>query len=73
MAIVWHPRLAGRDTPAFAEGHDVSDSTETFAALYQLLASHNVRNSMPGDTHDFEYYREKVSTEGATHISCTTS
>jgi hypothetical protein len=69
MAIVGHPRLAGgRDTPAFAEGHDVSDLTETFAALYRLLASHNVRIAMAGDTHDFEYYREKVSTEGATHI-----
>jgi hypothetical protein len=69
MAIVGHPRLAGgRDIPEFAEGHDVSDSAATFSALYQLLASHNVRIAMAGDTHDFEYYREKVSADGATRV-----
>jgi hypothetical protein len=67
MAIVGHPRFAGGSgIPLFAEGHDVSDSSETFAALYRLLASHNVRIAMAGDTHDFEYYREKVDTNGAT-------
>jgi uncharacterized membrane protein HdeD (DUF308 family) len=67
MAIVGHPRFAGgRDTPMIAEGHNVSDSSESFAELYRLLASHNVRIAMAGDTHDFEYYREKISSENAT-------
>lgn len=62
MAIVGHPRFAaGSDIPTFAEGHDVSDSSDKFAALYRLLSSHNVRIAMAGDTHDFEYYREKIS------------
>lgn len=62
MAIVGHPRFAaGSDIPTFAEGHDVSDSSDKFAALYRLLSSHNVRIAMAGDTHDFEYYREKMS------------
>src|SRR5215813_5394517 len=61
MAIVGHPRFAGgRDLPPTAEGHDVSESSGNFAALYRLLASHNVRIAMAGDTHDFEYYREKI-------------
>jgi hypothetical protein len=59
MAIVGHPRIAGgHDIPHIAEGHDVSESSEKLAALYQLLAKHNVRIAMAGDTHDFEYYKE---------------
>jgi hypothetical protein len=60
MTIVGHPRFAGGlDIPLLAEGHDVSESAQKFAALYRLLASHNVRIAMAGDTHDFEYYSEK--------------
>jgi uncharacterized membrane protein HdeD (DUF308 family) len=67
MAIVGHPRFAGgRDIPQIAEGHNVSDSAKQFAALYQLLAHHDVRIAMAGDTHDFEYYREKISRDGTT-------
>jgi hypothetical protein len=62
MAILGHPRFAGgADFPSFAEGHDVSDSAGAFVKLYRLLASHNVRIAMAGDTHDFEYYLEKNS------------
>jgi hypothetical protein len=69
MAIVGHPRFAGGDDiPPTAEGHDVSDSSGSFAALYRLLARHNVKVAMAGDTHDFEYYREKISGEGTTPI-----
>src|SRR5262249_20084917 len=51
MAIVGHPRFAGgRDLPLTAEGHDVSESSGNFAALYRVLASHNVRVAMAGDT-----------------------
>jgi hypothetical protein len=65
MAIVGHPRIAGgHDIPPTAEGHNVSESTQQFAALYQLLTNHDVRIAMAGDTHDFEYYREKVSHNG---------
>jgi hypothetical protein len=69
MTIVGHPRFAGgQDTPSFAEGHDVSDSTATFVALYRLLASHNVRIAMAGDTHDFEYYREEIGNADPTRV-----
>jgi hypothetical protein len=69
MAIVGHPRFAGgSDIPTFAEGQDVSESTEKFAALYRMLSSHNVRIAMAGDTHDFEYYREKISSDNREHI-----
>jgi len=62
MAIVGHPRFAGgHDIPDYAEGHDVSSSTDAFAALYRKLESHGVRIAMAGDTHDFEYYRQNTS------------
>src|SRR5262249_17900622 len=51
MAIVGHPRIAGgHDIPPTAEGHDVVDTEGEFAALYRLLARHNVRIVMAGDT-----------------------
>ena len=69
MAIVGHPRFAGgEDTPQAAEGGDVSDSSEHFSALYQLLAKHNVRIAMAGDTHDFEYYRENTTGDGPARV-----
>jgi uncharacterized membrane protein HdeD (DUF308 family) len=69
MAIVGHPRFAGgHDLPPTAEDHDVSESSGNFAALYRLLASHNVRIAMAGDTHDFEYYREKIGGGGVTQV-----
>src|SRR5262249_46296246 len=69
MAIVGHPRFAGgHDTPSFAEGHDVSQSSGTFVALYRMLANHNVRIAMAGDTHDFEYYREKIGSGDAGRV-----
>jgi hypothetical protein len=61
MAIVGHPRFAGgQDLLPTAEDHDLSGSSGNFAALYLLLARHNVRIAMAGDTHNFEYYREKI-------------
>jgi hypothetical protein len=69
MAIVGHPRFAGGyDIPSTAEGQNVSESSERFAALYQLLATHNVRIAMAGDTHDFEYYRQKIRGDGSTRV-----
>jgi Calcineurin-like phosphoesterase len=69
MAILGHPRFAGGlDIPVLAEGHDVSESEEAFAALYRLLAGHNVKIAMAGDTHDFEYYREKISSGDAAQV-----
>ena len=44
MAIVGHPRIAGgHDIPPVAEGQDVAESSEQFAALYRLLATRNVK------------------------------
>ena len=61
MAVLGHPRIAGgHDIPPTAEGHDVVDTEGAFTALYRLLARHNVRVAMAGDTHDFEYYRESM-------------
>jgi uncharacterized membrane protein HdeD (DUF308 family) len=61
MAVVGHPRIAGgHDLPRIAEGHGVADSAERLAALYRLLAKHKVGIAMAGDTHDFEYYRERI-------------
>jgi hypothetical protein len=61
---VGHPRIAGgHHIPHTAEGHDVSESSEGFAAFYQLLAKHNVRIAMAGDTHDFEYYKETLGAD----------
>jgi hypothetical protein len=69
MAIVGHPRFAGgRDIPDYAEGHDVSSSTAAFAALYRMLASNNVRIAVAGDTHDFEYYRQKLSVDDGERV-----
>src|SRR6516164_156188 len=69
MAIVGHPRFAGgQDLPPTAEDHDVSESSANFAALYHLLSRHNVRIAMAGDTHDFEYYREKIDGNGAARV-----
>jgi hypothetical protein len=69
MAIVGHPRFAGgHDIPTLAEGHDVAESSERFAALYRLLANHNVRIAMAGDTHDFEYYREKNRSDNRDYV-----
>ena len=61
MAIVGHPKIAGgHDIPQSAEGGDVANSSANFEALYQLLAKHDVKIAMAGDTHDFEYYRQKT-------------
>ena len=69
MAIVGHPRFAGgHDIPPVAEGQDVSESSEKFAALYRLLATHNVKIAMAGDTHDFEYYRENIVGDGPARV-----
>jgi uncharacterized membrane protein HdeD (DUF308 family) len=69
MAIVGHPRFAaGRDIPSIAEGQDVSESSEEFAALYRLLATHNVKIAMAGDTHDFEYYRQNIVGDGPARV-----
>ena len=46
---------------------DVADTAGKFAALYRLLANHNVKIAMAGDTHYFEYYREKMDGGRAMH------
>src|SRR5262249_23371706 len=69
MAIVGRPRFAGGHAfPRIAEAHDASEPSGNFAALCRLWASHNVRIAMAGDTHDFEYYREKIGGGGVTQV-----
>jgi hypothetical protein len=61
MAIVGHPRFAGgRDTARPNDTRDAAEPSGDLAALYRLLARNNVRIALAGDTHDFEYYREKL-------------
>jgi uncharacterized membrane protein HdeD (DUF308 family) len=59
MAILGHPFYAsGRQ-----HGGD-----ESFARLYELLRSKNVRVVMAGDTHDFEYYRDARTAPAVHHF-----
>src|SRR5712671_6580061 len=58
----------GHDIPPIAEGQDVSESSEKFAGLYRLLATHNVKVAMAGDTHDFEYYRDNIVGDGPARV-----
>ncbi len=53
MVIVGHPFYAG--------GHDNSHLDEDFAALHQFLRDESVEITMGGDTHDFEFYRERYT------------
>jgi uncharacterized membrane protein HdeD (DUF308 family) len=57
MVILGHPLYAG----GAYQGED-----DTFGAIHQILRRHRVPVVMAGDTHDFEYYRERYDTpEGA--------
>jgi hypothetical protein len=60
MAVLGHPFFAG--------GHDVSQGSEDFTALRELLRAHDVRVIMAGDTHDLEYYREPVAGDDGTTV-----
>jgi uncharacterized membrane protein HdeD (DUF308 family) len=53
MAVVGHPRFAG--------GRDAGIGDEKFIALHRLLKDAGVAVAMAGDTHDFEYYAEKLA------------
>ena len=59
MAVLGHPFFAG--------GHDVARDDEEFMAVRELLRAHGVSVVMAGDTHDLEYYRERVE-GGAGHV-----
>jgi 3',5'-cyclic AMP phosphodiesterase CpdA len=60
MVVLGHPFFAG--------GHDVARDDEEFMAVRELLRAHAVNVVMAGDTHDLEYYRERVE-EGAGHFT----
>jgi hypothetical protein len=69
MAIVGHPRFAGgHDTAATDDARNDSEFPKDLGALYRLLTLNNVRVAMAGDTHDFEYYREKFDSEGTAGV-----
>jgi 3',5'-cyclic AMP phosphodiesterase CpdA len=52
MAVLGHPFFAG--------GHDMTRGDDGFTALRELLRAHGVSVIMAGDTHDLEYYEERV-------------
>lgn len=52
MVILGHPFFAG--------GHDVSRHDEEFMMVRNLLRQYDVRLIMAGDTHDLEYYPERL-------------
>lgn len=53
MVILGHPFYAG--------GRATGQKDEEFQKIYRLLRQHRVQVVMAGDTHDFEYYKEKDS------------
>ena len=60
MVVLGHPFFAG--------GHDVARDDEEFMAVRELLRAHAVNVVMAGDTHDLEYYRERIE-GGAGHFT----
>ena len=70
MAIVGHPRFAGGyDTLPANDGRNAAEFPKDLGALYRLLALHNVRITMAGDTHNFEYYQERSDAHEAVPIT----
>jgi uncharacterized membrane protein HdeD (DUF308 family) len=59
MVIVGHPLYAG----GAYQGAD-----EPFGAIHRLLRQHQVPVVMAGDTHDFEYYRERYDASGSPRV-----
>jgi uncharacterized membrane protein HdeD (DUF308 family) len=57
MAILGHPLYAG--------GAYLAEDVADFRAIHDLLREHNVHVVMAGDTHDLEYYAEKLAGSGA--------
>jgi len=65
MAIVGHSAFAGGyDTVLTDERREPPNSQRPGGALYLLTINH-VRVAMAGDTHDFEYYRERSGADAA--------
>jgi hypothetical protein len=50
--------------PFYVAGKSTAEGDPDFKAIYELLKRFQVDLVMAGDTHDFEYYREKYSVEG---------
>ncbi len=49
--------------PFYVAGVDSADGSPNFSVLHDLLRRYEVEVMMAGDTHDFEFYKEKYSTE----------
>jgi hypothetical protein len=60
MVIPGHPLYAG--------GRYQGQSEKAFAAMHQLFREHGVEMVMAGDTHYFEYYRERYESGGQNRI-----
>jgi 3',5'-cyclic AMP phosphodiesterase CpdA len=46
--------------PFYAGGHYLAEGDDDFRALHRLLREHGVAVVMAGDTHDLEYYAERL-------------
>jgi Calcineurin-like phosphoesterase len=69
IAIVGHPRFAGgHDTVGPGEDREGNEFPKDLGALYRMLVRNDVRVAMAGDTHDFEYYREKIGGADAARV-----
>jgi len=50
--------------PFYVAGRETFTGDAAFSAIRDILRSHNVNIVMAGDTHDFEYYKEKLVVDG---------
>ena len=50
--------------PLYAAGENQSENDPAFNEIHEILRRHKVDVVMAGDTHDFEFYKEKYVAEG---------
>lgn len=50
--------------PFYVNGKDTASDAPEFESIHEMLRKHNVDVMMAGDTHDFEFYKERYQSEG---------
>ena len=53
--------------PLYAAGSYQADGDKQFAEIHKILRRYKVNVMMAGDTHDFEYYKEKYLADGKSY------